>query len=414
MQTVDVIVLGAGIVGASTALQLQRKGLEVALIDRRQPGEETSHGNAGIIERNGFVPVTFPDKPRLLLEIALKRSVAVNYDLKALARLLPWLQALRRQSSRVALQRFAHAIDALERHAVGEHRALAALADCERYYRRTGWIHLFRTEAAYAAAETARHYARIFGAAYQELGALDLNELEPGLTADDCLGVFWPETESVSNPGAVTKAFARKVGELGGHLYNGDARRLTRSKGGWAAMSDRGPVWGRAAVVALGPWAMDVLGPLGHRFPMAVKRGYHMHFRAVSGVSLTRPVVDMENGYVLTPMEKGVRLTTGVEFAARDAPPTPVQIDRAKACAKEIFPLGAPAEAEPWMGSRPCLPDSLPVVGASPIAPGLWLNFGHGHVGFTLGPVTGRLIAEMIAGQAPFVDPSALSPLRFL
>nr|WP_208995757.1 FAD-binding oxidoreductase [Pannonibacter sp. XCT-34] len=413
VQSVDVIVLGAGIVGSSTALQLQRKGLDVALVDRRQPGEETSHGNAGIIERNGFVPIGFPEDWRFLADIVLGRTPAVNYDLKTVLRILPWLRALRRESARPALQRFAHAIDSFERHAVAEHQTLAALASCERLYRKTGWLHLYRTEAAYRAGETERHFARIFGAEYQELGPLEINELEPALMADTCRGVFWPESQSVSSPGGVTKAFAKAVTDRGGHLYLGDARRLSRSRGGWALATDRGPVWGRAAVICLGPWAPDLLKTLGLRFPMIVKRGYHLHYKPPANVSLTRPVVDLENGFVLTPMEKGIRLTTGIEFRDRDAPPSPVQVTRALARAREILPLGIPVESEPWMGARPCLPDSLPVTGAAPGESGLWLNFGHGHVGFTLGPVTGRLVAEMITGQVPFVDPGPLSPTRF-
>lgn len=413
MQSVDVIVLGAGIVGASTALQLQRKGLDVALIDRRQPGEETSYGNAGIIERNGFVPIGFPEEWRFLLDIALKRSPAVNYDMKTLLRIAPWLRALKRQSSRPALQRFAHAIDSFERQAVAEHQVLAGLAACEKFYRKTGWLHLYRSEPAYRAAEIERHFARIFGAEYQELGPLEINELEPALMADTCQGVYWPDSQSVSSPGGVTKAFAKAVVDRGGHLYLGDARRLSRSRGGWAVATDRGPVWGRAAVVCLGPWAPDLLKTFGLRFPMIVKRGYHLHYKHPPNATLTRPVVDMEHGYVLTPMEKGIRLTTGIEFRDRDAPPSPVQIGKALERAKEIFPLGPPAESEPWMGARPCFADSLPVTGAAPGEAGLWLNFGHGHVGFTLGPVTGRLIAEMITGQDPFVDPGPLSPSRF-
>jgi D-amino-acid dehydrogenase len=120
-------------------------------------------------------------------------------------------------------------------------------------------------------------------------------------------------------------------------------------------------------------------------------------------------VLDAENGYVVTPMERGIRLTTGIEFAARDAAPTPIQLDRALAKARELFPLGEPRD-EPWLGRRPCFPDSLPVIGPAPGRPGLWLDVGHGHLGFTLGPVTGRLLAEMMTGAAPFTDPA---PYRF-
>ena len=127
----------------------------------------------------------------------------------------------------------------------------------------------------------------------------------------------------------------------------------------------------------------------------------------------TGPSSTSQNGYALTPMTKGIRLTTGAEFALRDAPPSPVQLDRVEPLAREIFPLGERVDAEPWLGRRPCLPDMLPIVGRAPKHDGLWLNFGHHHLGFTLGPVTGRLLAEMMTGEAPFTDPAPYRAERF-
>jgi len=149
------------------------------------------------------------------------------------------------------------------------------------------------------------------------------------------------------------------------------------------------------------------------RLPLAVKRGYHRHFRPRGNASLTRPVLDAEGGYVLAPMEQGIRLTTGVEFADRDAPPTPVQFDRVMPTAKRLFPLGAAVEPSPWMGSRPCLPDSRPMIGQSPVHPWLWIATGHAHWGLTLGPATGRLVAEMMSGATPFCDPAPYRAERF-
>ncbi len=166
-------------------------------------------------------------------------------------------------------------------------------------------------------------------------------------------------------------------------------------------------------VIALGPWAPDVLTPLGIRLPLGLKRGYHRHYKPRGNASLARPVLDADGGYVLAPMEQGIRLTTGAEFAARDAPPTPVQFDRLMPAAEQLFPLGAPVEKEPWMGSRPCFADSRPVIGRAPGQAGLWLAYGHGHWGLTLGPATGRLLAEMMTGTTPFIDPAPYRAERF-
>jgi D-amino-acid dehydrogenase len=167
-------------------------------------------------------------------------------------------------------------------------------------------------------------------------------------------------------------------------------------------------------VIALGPWAPDVLEKFAIRLPLGIKRGYHRHFRASGNAALKRPVGDIDNGYALAPMEQGIRITTGAEFAARDAKPTPVQLDRLMPAAQALFPLGTPVEATPWMGSRPCFADSMPVIGRAPGQPGLWLAFGHAHWGLTLGPATGRLIAELLTGVTPFCDPAPYRAERFL
>ena len=174
------------------------------------------------------------------------------------------------------------------------------------------------------------------------------------------------------------------------------------------------PVDAGDVVVALGPWAPDLLRPLGINLPLAVKRGYHRHYRAQGNAVLSRPVLDAENGYVLAPMEQGIRLTTGVEFAARDAAPTPVQLDASMPVARELFPLGDAVEAQPWLGARPCFPDSRPVISRAPRQRGLWLACGHGHWGLTLGAATGRLIADMMTGATPFCDPKPYSAERFI
>jgi len=238
--------------------------------------------------------------------------------------------------------------------------------------------------------------------------------LEPGLLATGLKAVHWKESCSVSNPGAVVDAFWRGFVREGGCSLRGDAQKLHRQRGAWRLECERSEAYAPHVVVALGAWSGDLMKALGETYPLAVKRGYHMHYRPRSGASLSRPVVDVENGLALTPTDNGIRLTTGVELTHRDAPVNPAVLKLAKRRAEELFPLGRTLKDEIWMGCRPCLPDSLPVVGPSPMTPGLWLNFGHGHDGFTLGPITGRLLAQVIAGKTPFLDPSGLSPTRFM
>ncbi|HEU0259180.1 MAG TPA: FAD-binding oxidoreductase, partial [Burkholderiales bacterium] len=145
----------------------------------------------------------------------------------------------------------------------------------------------------------------------------------------------------------------------------------------------------------------------------AVKRGYHMHYRTAGRAVLNHPMLDTERGYFLAPMRRGIRLTTGAEFALRDGMKTPVQLNRAEPIARELFPLAERLDPDPWMGSRPCTPDMMPVIGRAPRHEKLWFAFGHAHHGFTLGPVTGRLVAELVCGEPPFVDPRPYRAERF-
>ena len=413
MARTDAVVLGAGIVGTSTALELAKRGLSVALVDRRGPGEETSYGNAGVIGGAGVYPMAFPDDPRQLLRIALKRSPLANYHLGFLPKIAPWLLAFRAASKPEKLVETARIMRPLLARALGEHEILLRESGAERFLRKDGWISIYRSDRNFAALEPELELGATLGVRAVKLDVEGARALEPSLNPVFRHAMHWPDIASVSDPLAVTRAYAARFTQLGGVVLKGDARSLHRADGAWRVETAEGPIDAGQAVVTLGPWAPDLLVPLGIRLPLAVKRGYHRHFRPRGNAALSRPVVDTENGYALAPMQQGIRLTTGAEFADRDAPPTPVQLARVTPEAAKLFPLGEPVEATPWMGSRPCFADSRPVIGRAPGHSGLWLNYGHGHYGLTLGPITGRILAEMMIGTPPVMDPTPFSAERF-
>jgi D-amino-acid dehydrogenase len=413
MARTDAIVLGAGIVGTSAALHLAKRGLAVTLVDRRGPGEETSYGNAGVIEGNTLFPHAFPSGFGELLRIALKRAPEANYHLSFLPKVAPWLLAYRFNTRAEGSLAFAEAMRPLFSRAVSEHEALMAEAGAARYLRKDGWIKLYRSDEAFAATARERELAGTLGLMQRAMGVEETRALEPSLMPVFRHAVHWPDAASVSNPLAVTKAYAARFAGLGGVTLNGDALSLHRSDQRWRVDTDEGPIDAKDVVVALGPWAPDLLGRFGIDLPLMFKRGYHRHFGPRGNAGLTRPIVDTANGYCLAPMEQGIRLTTGAEFADRDAKPTPEQFDRLLPAARDLFPLGEQLEAQPWMGSRPCFADSRPVIGRAPGQPGLWLDYGHAHWGLTLGPVSGRLVAEMMTGATPFCDPKPYAAERF-
>jgi D-amino-acid dehydrogenase len=413
MARIDAVVLGAGIVGTSIALHLAKRGLAVALLDRRGPGEETSYGNAGIIEGNNLFPPAFPSDFAALLRVALKCATEADYHLTFLPHVAPWLLAYRANSAPQRMVETARVTRAMFARAIPEHEALLAEAGATRYLRKEGWLKLYRHDRSFDRLERELALAQEFGIPFRKLDPDGARELEPSLAPVFRHAVHWQDVASVNDPLAVTRAYAARFAALGGVVIEGNVRSLRRIDGRWRVDTAEGSIDASDAVVALGPFAPDLLGPLGIKLPLAVKRGYHRHYRGAGNAALARPVVDVDVGYALAPMAQGIRVTTGAEFAPRDAAPTPVQLERLLPKAKDLFPLGEPVEATPWMGSRPCFADSRPVIGRAPGQSGLWLAFGHAHWGLTLGPATGRLIAEMMTGATPFCDPAPYAAERF-
>ena len=413
-QTGPTIVLGAGMVGVCTALHLQQRGVEVLLLDRRGPGEETSHGNAGIIQQEAVTPYPFPwDWPTLGAAL-LQRTPAIRWQGQAVAAMLPHLARYAWHSLPARHQRITQAYSQLVRHATAEHQPLVEAAQAHELVTRSGFRFAFRTaQALDAAVQDAERVRQQFDVPFAALDGPGLQQAEPALQRPLAGALHWTSPWSVSDPGALVQRYAQLFVQRGGLLVQGNAHSLQPHGGGWRVQQAPSGDWLQAAqvVVVLGPWSGQLAKQLGYRMPLFVKRGYHQHH--VGGGTLNLPLLDAERGYVLAPMRQGLRLTTGAELAALDSPPTPVQLAQAQASANELLELGTPANQPPWLGNRPCMADMLPVVGPAWRHKGLWFNFGHGHQGFTLGPVTGRLLAEQLTGQPTVVAPQAYRPDRF-
>jgi D-amino-acid dehydrogenase len=410
----DVLVLGAGMVGVGAALHLQQRGRDVILVDRSElAGEGTSFGNAGIIECASVFPYMFPRDFGQILQYALNRTPQVRYSLADLPAFLPWLLRYYLASSPERALHSAMSELPLIRRSLVEHEALIAEAGVPELLRRTGWIKLYRSEVTLASALGDFERARQYGVAGEVLDGKAIAAREPNLTGEFSGAIHFPAPGFVPDPGGLAKAYAALFQRKGGRFLVGDAKTLEQTAGGWRVGGAGGTAAAREVVVALGPWSDLVFRPLGYAIPLGVKRGYHVHLAARGNAVLHHPVLDSDRGFVLAPMNRGIRLTTGVEFARRDAPPTPVQLARALPRAHALFPLGEAIDATPWIGARPCLPDMLPVIGKAPRHAGLWFDFGHQHHGLTLGPATGRLLAEMMTGETPFADPGPFAVERF-
>ena len=413
--THDTIVLGAGMVGVGCALHLQARGQAVALLDRRAPGLETSYGNAGIIQREAIAPYALPRDLGFLLSGTTNQRVDVRYHAGDAARMLGPLWAYYRNSAPGPYRRISREYETLIALSLDTHTQLMTDADAHGLVASQGYLMLYRSERELqsffeVADERARH-----GVNHIKLTGADVAREEPSLVGAFAGAVRWTDPIAISSPGDLVQAYARLFQRRGGAVHLGDAMTLRNTDAGaWQVDTiDEKTLEAKQVVVALGPWTLQLTSRFGYTVPMIPKRGYHMHYARLPGKPLHSTVIDAEYGYVVAPMKDGLRLTTGAELASVDAPRTPTQIDAAEKIARQNFPLGDRVDAEPWMGTRPCMPDMKPVFGAVPDVPGLWCAFGHGHQGFTLGPVTGELLAAMMTGATPRVDVRPFSPERF-
>lgn len=409
---VDVVVLGAGIVGVSAAYAARQRGLSVALVDRREPGSETSYGNAGILSSGSIFPLNQPSLFGALPKYLSNRHPSLRWDVGWALKNPGWIARFLANGRASQTKPRALALHGLIKASLRLHRQWIVDAGAGNRIRETGWLKAWRSDNL-AAAKADQAALTGYGIKSDLLDRQGISALEPNILPVYSVGLLHSETASVDSPGNVVKAYARMFAGAGGDVRQTEIRSIVTDGGGWRVVLSDGEIRTRHVVVALGPWSPDLLRPLGYSVPLATERGYHREFKPNAARQLRRPIHDAENAFLMTPMEQGIRVTSGVELTARDAPSNYAQLDAVVPLARSVVEFGEPV-GEVWRGARPTLPDSLPMIGPAPRHQGLWLAFGNQHIGFTTGPATGDAIAAMIAGSAPSFDTSAFSPKRYL
>ena len=401
-------------VGVSVAWHLRRRGHQVTLVDRREPGRETSYGNAGIIQREAVRPYRFPRDLTTLTRVLPNRRVDIRYRPSGMAQAALPLFQYWRNSAPARYARIVPEYAALITRARDAHAAMIDAAGADDLIRQEGYLEVFRTADAFdAECRQAEQDADEYGVTHDILDSDTLAQREPDLAPRLAGAIHWTQPWTATDPGALVAAYAEHFRQRGGRILQAPLEKLTRTGDGWQATVGGDTLDAEQVVLALGPWSADWLDQQGLHVPLFVKRGYHMHYGARDQARLRHWVMDSETGYLLAPMRAGIRLTTGAELARHDARPHYRQLAAAEAVARTLFPLGDRLDPQPWMGARPCTPDMKPVIGPAPGLPGLWLAFGHGHQGFTMGPITGQLLGQMMDGEPTEVDMAPYRADRF-
>ncbi|WP_238364683.1 NAD(P)/FAD-dependent oxidoreductase [Mesobacterium pallidum] len=407
-------IIGTGIVGVATAGWLQRDGHEVVFLDPREAGEACSFGNAGSISPSAVLPVAMPGMwkrvPKWLLDPDGPLVIRSHY----LPVVLPWLMRFLRHSSEAEVTRIASAMRGLLAPVFDAYTPLLQRAGAMSMVRRNGCLYVYSTREMAQKWSWGANLRRGLGVEMQELDAEALFELEPDLRGSFGFGQYAPDNGSTPDPSALVKAlYDQAVTDGASHLreevagfdITGGSVRAVRLASGEAVELD-------AVVIAAGAWSARLSGQLGAKVPLESQRGYHVTVEG-PGIHLNRNVMAVEQNIMVNPMAMGLRLAGTVELAGLKAAPNYGRADSLLRVGQEMFPSMRTERHTKWMGHRPCMPDSMPVIGAAPKVDNAWLGFGHGHVGMCGGATTGREIANLVAGRAPEIDLAPFAPTRF-
>ena len=408
-----IVVIGGGIVGITAALEFQRRGNQVTLVDPKQPGRETSYGNTGVLSDGSVVISNNPGLRKRLPKLIRKKSNALNYHLSFVLKRLPWVARFLSYCTERHLDHSSQALRALQAHSLRLHLDLIKDAGVENLLRRTGWLKVFRSEASYQAYGMELEVFERTGVGHTIYTAEELKQLEPALNQIFRHGVLLHDACSVSSPASLCDAYLNLFIEAGGKVILSSAQKIRHKKNWEVELQTSDLLLADAIVIAAGPWSAEIVKDLGYKIPMAWERGYHWHLEPGDGPALKRAVHDVDAGYVMTPQQQGVRITSGVELADRDAPTDNRQIEQSIHSARQATSLGNRIEDTPWMGRRPTLVDSLPMIGPAPRHPELWFNFGHQHNGLSTSAASAELLADLFEEKTPNVDFAPFRPDRF-
>ncbi|HZN25269.1 MAG TPA: FAD-dependent oxidoreductase [Burkholderiales bacterium] len=411
--TRKVTIIGAGIVGVATAAYLRRDGHDVTIVDMRPPGEYCSFGNAGILSPGSCVPLATPGVhwkvPGYLSDPMGPLMIRWGYLPKAAPWLLRFLAASRPQR----VEQIADALRPLIRQTFDAYEPLVKHAGVSDLIRQTGYVVAYGKRSSYLGDNLAWKLRRDRGVIVEELDEAGLKNHVPQLSGRYEMGLYLPEQGYVANPERLTKSIAAQFQRDGGMVLQREVRDIEVGPDGPRALiTNEGRLPVETLVICAGSHSNEFTSKLGDRVPLEAERGYHVTY-SDPRFTLPMPVFMPEHKFFITPMEMGLRIAGQTEFAGIHAEPNYARADILAKHMERVFPGISTADATKWMGRRPSMPDSLPVIGRSTRFANAYYAFGHGHVGLCSGAPTGRIVADLIAGRTPAIDVTPYSPSRF-
>lgn len=408
-----VTIIGAGIVGICCALSLQERGLKVRLIDRSEPGQETSFGNAGVISPWSLVPQSVPGIWKSIPKMLLSRSAPLSVRPSFWPKMIPWGLKFLANSGSSSVHATADAMEILCQPSVTLYRRHLEGTGQENLVVDSCYVHAFRNRKSANLTDLGYAIRAEKGADMELIGADVLRQVEPALSPEFAAAILIKGQARARAPGRIGKVLAEKARNRGAEFVKAEVTGLQkRDQDGWKISMPDGDILSDNVVIAAGAWSKAILEPLGLKQPLVAERGYHVEFPDGS-VEVNNSVMDVDAKIVASSMLEGLRVAGSSEFGAIDAPADPRKKALLARQAKAMFPDLNVKDVKFWMGRRPSFPDSLPALGPVQGFDGLFAAFGHSHYGLMMAPKSGELIADSLMGVRSNLDLTPFDPSRF-
>ena len=409
----NILIIGAGIVGICTSIELIKKGYYVTLMDPNEPGSQTSYGNAGVITDSSLMIINNPQLLKSLFQLIFKNQTSFRYSKSFIFSRLTWVLRFLMFSHKNHMKFAAKALRELQVLSLNTHKKLIKKTNSNNIISKPGWLKLFKTSESYKKYSLELEVLNKHKAKYTTLNTTQIEKQFPDLEVKFFKGILFKNSIRVKSPLKLSKKYFNYFIESGGKFVQESCKDLQYIEDKWVIFSNKNKSYFDQVVVSTGPWSKNILSNLGYNIPLAWERGYHHHFSTKKKISINPAIYDVEGGFVYSSNGSDVRVTSGVELTFLDAVQNEIQINESIQKLRKIIPLNKKLIDKPWLGSRPTIIDSLPMIGKAPKHKNLWFNFGHNHIGLSTSAGSAVIISEMIQNKKTSINADPFSPKRF-
>ena len=409
----NILIIGAGIVGICTSIELIKKGYSVTLMDPNEPGSQTSYGNAGVITDSSLMIINNPQLLKSLFQLIFKNQTSFRYSKSFIFLRLIWVLRFLMFSHKNHMKFAAKALRELQVLSLNAHQKLIKITNSNNIISKPGWLKLFKTSESYKKYSLELEVLNKHKAKYTTLNTTQIEKQFPDLEVKFFKGILFKNSIRVKSPLKLSKKYFDYFIKSGGKFVQESCKDLQYIEDKWVIFSNKNKSYFDQVVVSTGPWSKNILSNLGYNIPLAWERGYHHHFSTKKKISINPAIYDVEGGFVYSSNGSDVRVTSGVELTFLDAVENEIQINESIQKLRKIIPLNKKLIDKPWLGSRPTIIDSLPMIGKAPKHKNLWFNFGHNHIGLSTSAGSAVIISEMIQNKKTSINADPFSPKRF-